>query len=286
MGIHNSNYEPIVGDKCRKSYPGVIIVGVAKAGTAELTYLIGMHPQINIYCPIKENRDNSRTIKLMAPSAHFRTRTERLKQYMPCTYSDQVSSVKKDFTFLDPDMPKLINQISKRMKIIAVVREPIVRLYSQQTYWSQELNRSIEKIFNTTEDGQRVVNTNAKAVQASIYSECLKRYLQYFPSQQILIIEAMELKTDPVSVFDRVQTFLGVRLFDVEPHLIRNNNTGFYCFKESASSKNAACFDRSRGRKPTNNTSVSEADTNILVNFFRPYNEELFQIIQKRYEHW
>ena len=47
------------------------------------------------------------------------------------------------------------------------------------------------------------------------YAQHLERWLSYFPSQQLLIMDGEELRNDPVSVMNRLQLFLQINpVFD------------------------------------------------------------------------
>jgi len=283
--IHTSYYKPATADKCIQRNPHVIIVGVAKCGTRELSDMMAMHPQM-----VTKGTDGHYQLS----GTLFKSSTARkmVKNQMPCTYSDQIGSVKEDFFFTLSDMPANIAALNKRTKIIVMMREPVERVLSQITFTALLKNKSMSNVtlkgFLRADQltGVLQLNTQSHMIRASVYSVCLKRYLVYFPFEQILIIETKQFSKDPLAIMAEVERFLGVEPFAYEDHLVLNNETGFNCVRETVDATEAVCYSRDRGRGGKTGLTISNTERQVLVDYFRPYNQELFRLINKTYSHW
>jgi len=91
-----------------------------------------------------------------------------------------------------------------------------------------------------------------------MYHEQIKRYLDYFQMNNILIIDSTMLFTKPKDVLRRIFQFVGVdtefTVNDLKPRKVGRNRT--------------------------------EVDSRVyeyLEDFFRPHNEELYEIIGENY---
>ena len=269
-------------EECIRRFPGVIIVGVAKSGTRELSDFMNLHPNIVV-----------KTGSYKIPNPLFTHLEERrIIDQMPCTFVDQIGSVKSDNMFEEARKAKQIHTLSPNTRIMAIVREPVSRVISQVTFrrWKLDNEAKNQSIYHSLLDGTRTVNENCSLIKASKYYLSLQKYLEYFPMDRIHIVESTEFDEHPSTVLNRVTHFLGLKPFDFSQHIVKNERTGFHCLKRP-DNQSMACYMSNRGR---NNSESSlfyketdvESKNKILRDYFRPWNEKLFELIGKRFDHW
>ena len=90
------------------------------------------------------------------------------------------------------------------------------------------------------------------------YSEQIKRLLKYFNMDQILIIENNDLKNNTNEVLERVCNFLDVEKFSAKIDL---KQVGVRKYSEP----------------------IKIMDKEILSNFYKPFNKELFELVGEEY---
>lgn len=114
-------------------------------------------------------------------------------------------------------------------------------------------------------------------ISVSLYSQHLRNWLQYFPLEQFLIIEARELVKDPLSVTTKVETFLNLRHKITAENFVLDKQKGFYCYRQNSNSAKT-CMGKKKGveHPPINSTTERK-----LRDFFRPYNKDFYRIIGK-----
>ena len=95
-------------------------------------------------------------------------------------------------------------------------------------------------------------------IRHGLYSEQLKRYYKYFNSEQILVLEDIELKKQRKETLYKIENFLGIPHKIWTDDEIKISNVGVY------------------------NLPVQEDCKRFLTDFFRSWNEEFFQMIGRR----
>lgn len=104
----------------------------------------------------------------------------------------------------DPESPKLIRKHIPNVKLIFLLRNPVDRVYSN--YW-QDIKAGVhlpefsEFIFSGSERAYEML-------YCSQYDVHLRRYLEYFPKEQILIVLSDFLKSNPHAAINSVLAFL------------------------------------------------------------------------------
>ena len=96
-------------------------------------------------------------------------------------------------------------------------------------------------------------------LEQGIYVEKLKRWMQVFPKKQFLIIQSEDFLDNPSKIYYQTLQFL--KLDKWEP-------SSYTLYKK---------------RKSTDNKINSDL-RKYLSDFFKPYNEELFNLLGKKYD--
>ena len=122
------------------------------------------------------------------------------------------------------------------------------------------------------------VDTELQLVKTGLYAEHLRRYLQYFSMEQIHVVDGNTFGKYPWKELALVENFLNIDPYLSEDKFSFNATKGFYCLKTSSGE---ACLGKNKGRThPDVNSTLIEK----LKQFYRPHNEELFKMLDKRFE--
>ena len=75
-----------------------------------------------------------------------------------------------------------------------------------------------------------MISLNYRCLEPGKYASHIERWLQFYKSQQLLIIDGEKLKSDPIYVMNKLQHFLNVQpIVDYEKLLKYDSTKGFYC---------------------------------------------------------
>ena len=209
-----------------KTMPDFVGIGAAKSGTSALFRYLREHPQI--FMPErKEIRffaydDGPEAEEWMARFGgdHFEVRTLPDYQAMfaqadPGLVWGEISPI-----YLESrSAPARIRALAPQARILASLRNPVHRAFSgyvMQVRAGRE-HRAMEDAFDP----------DAHYVQAGYYHDRIKRYLDLFPREQVLIFPYEAFARDNQAVLSRVFGFLGVDP-DFRPDLARKHNVSSF----------------------------------------------------------
>ena len=112
---------------------------------------------------------------------------------------------------------------------------------------------------------------------SSLYAVHIKRWLEEFTLKQIHIVDGDKFREDPSGELNKIETFLGLPHFITKENFQFDEEKGFYCLKTT---QGVNCMPKGKGRK---HKELHPDLIDKLKKFFKPYNEEFFKIIQKRF---
>ncbi|WAQ96255.1 HS3S2-like protein [Mya arenaria] len=240
--------------------PKVIIIGVKKCGTRALLEYLKLHP----------------LIKAPGPEPHFFDRN-----YHP-TNDHEITIEKTPRYFVSQDVPEKIYNLSPNVKLVVVIRDPVVRAISDFTQAVSKNEVKSNQTFRRRvlrRDGD--INTHSSIVKTGIYVRYLTTWFQYFGRSNIHIVSGEDLIANPLGVLETVQDFIGVQR-EIDGNLIYFNKTrGFPCIRMLKRNNTAKCFGATKGR---NHVQTDSATLKRLYDFYRPYNQYLFKFMNKTFE--
>ena len=92
------------------------------------------------------------------------------------------------------------------------------------------LNVQICFLWVLTFNISKLITLNYRCLEPGKYASHIERWLQFYKSQQLLIIDGEKLKSDPIYVMNKLQHFLNVQpIVDYEKLLKYDSTKGFYC---------------------------------------------------------
>jgi hypothetical protein len=182
------------------------------------------------------------------------------------------------YYILYPHAPKRIFEIVPRVKLIALLRNPVERAYSQ--YWievkagfetlsfEEAIRTEDERIAAELEKMQRDEHYYSHSFRhfsyltRGRYAEQLQNWLRYYPREQMLILKSEDLYSNPEGTLKRTLEFLGVTQVELQEeykNYRRPSKKGY----------------RNKVVPPKMDAKIRE----YLVEYFRPYNARLYDLL-------
>lgn len=251
--------------------PNVIIIGSSKGGKTSLLSYLNQHPEI------KFGTKNS--VGTYFFDGSFDNHSFRwYKSHFPTKFSRRKIVGEAPGTYLNhPLVPNRIKIFLPNVKLITILRNPVERAYSAYNHavrfgWEtssfedaiEEEQRRI-KIENEN-DEIKINNPNYtnflqfSYLRHGLYAKNLKPWFELFPKNQFLFLSTDDLKSDPQKIIDTIFNFLNLK--SIKLHPIQNKNVG------------------AGGGEYT---PIKESTRNSLIDFYKDYNEELYKIINKKF---
>ncbi|KAJ7357591.1 [heparan sulfate]-glucosamine 3-sulfotransferase 3 [Desmophyllum pertusum] len=176
--------------------------------------------------------------------------------------------------------------MSPSVKLLVVVRDPTVRAISDyaQLYEKSHGERRPFEEYVTRDSQHQVLETRRSMVTSGIYVNHFKKWLEYFPFEQIYFINGEELVKNPVHEMQSVEKFLGLEPFIDEALYYFNETKGFPCLvpapQKNGEQPDSGCLSEAKGRP---HPLVDEDVVALLRDFYRPFNEEFYRAVGKNF---
>ncbi|WP_081210032.1 sulfotransferase family protein [Salegentibacter sediminis] len=257
------------------------IVGTQKGGTSALFNYLEKSPEVT--------GGYKKEIGFFSKEQIF-----RLGTYW---YEKQFSKSKKAAKiFLDaspeylyhPSVPEKIYDYNPEAKIIILLRNPISRAFSHYNMFKnihslpEDKKEILIRKFNKS-DGksmiplinneyfpdfmdlikQEVENVNSlepSFIRRGYYYEQIKRYIDLFPNEQILILESSTLRENKKATLTNICSFLNISLKFLDHQEYENKHVGKYSEK------------------------MRPEEEKYLRDHYKEHNEKLFQLLNKRFD--
>lgn len=258
-----------------RALPDFLIVGAQKGGTTSLYLYLNEHPNIG-GAVIKEINffDKNYHRGLSWYRAQFPTPLRKL-YIRDIRKQNYIIGEASPNYFIHPHTPGRIAKILPDVKLIALLRNPVERAYSQ---YRHNVARGYEQLSfadaieaeeaRTWAEKEKVLSDahyNSTAffrysyLARGVYVDQLKHWLNFFPREHLLMLKSEELYEEPAAIFKQTLVFLDV------PVLIPESlQKGFKRYNKSE------------------DTMASEMDPAVrerLVAYFEPHNARLYEFV-------
>jgi hypothetical protein len=195
--------------------PNFILVGAPKCGTTSMHAMLASHP--GVFMP--ENEVFFFDVDDVIAHPDFFVHRDGLSfhdydgefdEYL-AWYRSLFAGAKPEqligedtTTYLrSPDAPRRIASLLPDARLIALLRDPVDRAYSQYLHNVRAGRHSVSF--------ERTLRTNPAALMAhGFYSEQLQRYKGFLDANQMIVVFFEDLIADPVAELRRVCNFLGL----------------------------------------------------------------------------
>lgn len=187
-------------DKSR--LPSFFLAGAPKAGTTYIADVLGCHP--DIFMPVtKEPAFFSRDPE----KGHYERGWRFYQKTFHDAGADQRIGEASTLYFHDADSAALIREAIPNARIVIVLRNPVDRVYSN--YWQYiKSGFDLPAMDKLVEQGGDPLE---HMIGVSHYPGHVRRFLDVFGSDRVLILTYEALSRDPAAVMKRILGFVGVQ---------------------------------------------------------------------------
>ncbi|XP_058841112.1 bifunctional heparan sulfate N-deacetylase/N-sulfotransferase 2-like [Acipenser ruthenus] len=261
--------------------PKFLVIGPQKTGTTALHFFLSLHPALTSNFPSPVTFEEIQFFN--GPNYH-----RGIDWYMdffpfPSNASTDFLFEKSANYFDTEPVPRRAASLLPRAKIIAVIINPAERAHS----WYQHqrahqdpvaLNYTFQQVVHAPPSALPQLRAlQSRCLSPGAYAAHLDRWLQYYPPDQLLLVDGAKLRLKPVSVLDGVQRFLGVSpLFNYTQALTFDDSKGFWCQRLEAG--RTRCLGKSKGRKYPD---LEPETRSFLSEYYRDHNMALLKLLNR-----
>jgi hypothetical protein len=247
-----------------RTLPDFIIIGAMKSGTTSLYNYICEHP-----CVLPAAYDE---VGFFDDNFHlglnwYRSLFPTKKQIENIRKKEGIAITGEDtpFYFWNKDARDRIKKLLPEIKLVLILRNPVDRAFSEynnvvrekgvklsfEEYIKPDLGNIENNPLNVSQCGQK-----SAIISRGIYFIQLQMWQELFPKESIFIFDSNELSNKPVETMNKVFKFLNLPDYDFEKR--------FHIKKFGYGKMNDSTREK-------------------LIEFYRPMNEKLFNLIGKKY---
>lgn len=189
--------------------PNFLIIGGNRCGTTWIAKNLRLHPEV--YMPPKK--------ELHFFDSDFAKGWDYYESYFPeekCRSYKAIGEATPAYIY-KPDVAQLIKSRMPDVKLIASLRNPIDRAYSQ--YWNLFATAPSEGHINKRLSFEEKLEFTPSLIEQGFYDAELSTFYEIFPKDNMLILVYEETTRNPVSEFKKIYEFLGVNPNIVSPIL-------------------------------------------------------------------
>ena len=267
-----------------RKLPEFLVIGGAKCGTTSLFSYILQHPKV-VAPTLKE--------------VHFfeyisKTNESWYRMHFPIKKNGIVTGEATPGYLVHPFVPERVHKIIPNVKLIIILRNPVDRAYSAFNYMMNlgtQIRTDFENVINEEISRMKLIEGNPEFeisdrnydytltysyLRHGIYVNYIKNWFRYFPKEQFFMLHSKELSDNTNSVMQKIFGFLQLpnyNLNDFENKKIRK------IFSKAGNE-----LDNENRFNVQSYPKMKEETRKSLLSFFKPYNEELFKFIGKRFE--
>jgi len=198
---------------------------------------------------------------------------------MPLSGVGQLTVEKTPSYFVTPGAAQRVYNMSRDVRLLVVVRDPVTRALSHftqaQSATRRRRRRADPRSFERRaflDAARTAVDTSWPAVSVGLYARHAASWLRQFPRSHVHFVHGDRLVTDPAAQLADVQAFLGLRPLVTRQHFHFNATKGFPCVRTSARSR-PRCLGDTKGRVHPH---VDADVLSRLRDFYRPHNEQFY----------
>jgi sulfotransferase family protein len=185
--------------------PTFFVIGAAKSGTSSLHSYLAQHPEVQMSAN-KEPRffagpDNG----IPYPPDKIWDRDDYERLFDPSFPVRGESSTDYAAHPRRQGSAERIKELVPEAKFVYLVRDPVARTISHY-----KMGVALMGERRPLEEALEDINPASPYVASSLYATQIELYLQYFPDEQMLILDHGELLSDRPATLRRIFAFLGV----------------------------------------------------------------------------
>ena len=249
--------------------PDFIIIGTARSGSTSLYYNICSHPSI---LPASYDEigffDSNYHLGMNWYRSMFPLKSDMERIRSETKYA--LTGEDTPFYFWKIDAANRIRKILPKIKLIAILRNPVQRAYSNYYLGVREgtekltFEEAVRKELDTLPENKilaenifKFCNVRRSYIAKSLYVYQMKIWFERFSKNRLFVISTEEMSKSPAHTMNQAYEFLGLPKYE---------NTFF------------------EKRKKASYEKMGDNIRKELEEFFKPHNEELFKLIGKSFD--
>jgi hypothetical protein len=204
--------------------PTFFVIGASKCGTSSLHDYLSIHPEIAM-SRLKEPA-------YFVPERIYRNQVIDRQDYLALfeTGAQQrgESSVSYSWWPIRKGVPRAIAAQVPEAKFVYLVRDPIERARSHYVEAQTSRMPYSRRHFRGSRSARALVDLDPTwnpLTAVGMYMTQIKRYLEFFPKNSILVVESERLRSEKDLVLDEICAFVGVGSMPRDPRLALEANT-------------------------------------------------------------
>ena len=246
-----------------RPFPDAIVIGAMKAGTSSCLYYLVQHPDV---------RPPMRKETHYLDSNHHRGDRWYRAHFDASLGTREWITAESTPPYLSyPPAPQRLKLIAPHAKLVVLLRDPVYRAASQWRHRNrvgrdprtfteviaaeESYDPATEASFDESPDA--LVTFRERVLSHGLYAVHLRRWFEHFEKEQLLIVDSADLFADESRTMAEIYAFLGLSSWEVPDTTVMN-----------------AGDDRST--EPT--------DVARLATYYRPHNEDLFDLLGRRFD--
>uniref|UniRef100_A0A8C0H7P5 [heparan sulfate]-glucosamine N-sulfotransferase n=1 Tax=Chelonoidis abingdonii TaxID=106734 RepID=A0A8C0H7P5_CHEAB len=199
--------------------PKFLVIGPQKTGTTALYFFLLMHPSIISNLPSPKTFEEVQFFN----GNNYHKGIDWYMDFFPTPVNVTTDFLfeKSANYFHSGEAPRRAASLVPKAKIITILIDPSDRAYSwYQHQRSHEDPAALKFNFYEVITSDQWAPSELRTLQKRClipgwYATHIERWLTHFPTSQLLIIDGQQLRSDPATVMDEVQKFLGYGLRDL-----------------------------------------------------------------------
>lgn len=191
--------------------PGFIGIGVQKSATTWIYDNLHDHPEVCV----------SEVKEINFFSHHYDHGFQWYERHFAPSDRTQIRGEISPSYFYEPAVPERIARYAPTVKLLLVLRDPVERAISNHKHEVRERH-----FMGPDLDFESGLANNPTYVEQGLYATHLRRWLQFFPREQIHIVLFEDVVNDPMRVAIGVFRFLGIDESHVSKALNEASNAG------------------------------------------------------------
>lgn len=191
-----------------------IICGTQKGGTTALDYYLRKHAEICMA--------NKKEVHFFDDDSLFQNNKNNYlryhKNFDPKSKHKVIGEATPIYMYWNDSIKRIYNY-NPEIKLIMILRNPITRAFS---HWNMEFERlkeqndffeAIQKEYSSIQKKIHIQNRVSSYLERGLYSQQIKKILEYFSRDQLLIIRSKSLKNNPQETLNNISKFLQISSF-------------------------------------------------------------------------
>lgn len=149
--------------------------------------------------------------------------------------TSQLTGEASPFYLYHPDVPKRVKKYHSKIKLIAILRDPVERAWSQ---YSMNINKGLESLgFKEAllKEEERLLNADFDDPQSAqqlysyktrgLYAQQLNNWYQHFPMEQLMVMSYHQFYSNPWHEVQKIYRFLNVAPYMGSTLTFKENQT-------------------------------------------------------------